>query len=161
MIRFSFKEPAKTRRHEEISHPPPRESWMARMAWRLISIVFLTMVRRYQHNAMNFMKIQATAYYVRAVGKARRALMGYIGFSCAMLLLLAGFIILHIGFFTFFNWSNRVKGGVLFILGVVYFAVALGVILYALREKTWMRYSGAGQMVEKVTKEAKPPKTGT
>jgi len=150
MMCFGLKEPVEARRERP---PPARESRRGRTIWRLIEILLLAVVQRYQKNAVGFVKIQATAYYVKAIGKIRRTVMRSLAFAGLLLLLLAGFIIMHIGFFTFFNWSNRVKGGVLFILGVIYFVIALGAILYATGERKWMKFSGASQMVEDVIKE--------
>ena len=150
MIRSGLKEPVEARRERT---PPARGSWRGRTMWRLIEILLLAVVQRYQENAVGFVKIQATAYYVKAIGKIRSMVMRSIALASLLLLLLAGFIIMHIGFFTFFNWSNRVKGGVLFILGVIYFVIALGTILHATGERKWMKISGASQMVENVTKE--------
>ncbi|MFA5866082.1 MAG: hypothetical protein WC975_15525 [Phycisphaerae bacterium] len=151
MIRFGLNESVEARRDER--PPPAKQSRRGRTMWRLIEILLLAVVQRYQRNAVDFVKIQATTYYVKAIGRIRRIVMRSIVFACLLLLLLAGFIMIHVGFFTFFNWSNRVKGGVLFILGVIYFVIALGTILYATSEGKWMKFSGASQMVENVMKE--------
>lgn len=152
MIRFDLKERGGARRERT---PPPRESWLSRTSLRLMEVLLFAVVRRYQQNAMSFVKIQATTYYVKAISKARMAVVGTIAFFGVMLMLLGGFLIMHIGFFTFFNWSNRAKGAVLFILGLIYFGIALGAVLYATRQRSWMKYSGASQMVQNVTRESR------
>jgi hypothetical protein len=69
--------------------------------------------------------------------------------------MLAGFVLMHVALFMFLPWSPECKAAVLFILGGVYFLIALLYVLKLCSQKFWMEYSKASDLVKEVTKKSK------
>jgi len=145
MIRSRFQEPpAETQQRVQGRRP--------NLFWEIVTALGLFMVRRYEQNAMDLVKIEAVSYYVKSLGKARKAVIGYIAFSCLMLLLVSGFVLFHVALLFLLPWTMGTKAALLLILGGIYFLVALGIILFATSQRTWMKYSKAKEMVDHVTR---------
>ncbi len=139
MIRFAYKEkPVETER-------PVKER--PSVFWEIVTALSLAAVRHYQQNAMELVRIEAISQYVKALGKARKAAVGYVGLSCLLLLLASGFVLFHVALLFLIPWAMWVKSLILLILSAVYLAVGVGVLLYATSERTWMKYSKASGMV--------------
>jgi hypothetical protein len=113
--------------------------------------LFVRVLKLYFEDAVGLIKIRAATYYVKAVGAARCVFIGSLILKCALLLMLAGFVIMHIAIFMFLPWSPQSKAVVLFILGGLYFLISLVYVLRICSQEFWMKHSKASKLVEEVT----------
>jgi len=64
--------------------------------------------------------------------------------------MISGFIFLHVSFLYYFPLSKEVKALVIFSLGIFYFLIPLGVLLYFTSQRFWMKFSKANTLIQKV-----------
>jgi hypothetical protein len=103
------------------------------------------------------LKIKAVSAYLRVVNGVRKGVIGVIAFFLVLMLLITGFVAIHVGLFILLDWDSRTVGIVTLCLGGAYFIIPVIGILYLTSEKTWMKMSGGNEMVKKVTR----PKRGS
>jgi hypothetical protein len=117
----------------------------------MIKDLLMRLFRVYFEGAISLIKIRAVACYVKAVAEVRKIFIEYVLLRCALLLLLAGFVLMHVGLFIALPCSPEWKGVLLLILGAAYFLIALLGVLKMCSEKFWMRISKATELVKEVT----------
>jgi hypothetical protein len=76
------------------------------------------------------LELQAAAVYVAGVKKTRQAL-----------LMMSGFLLIHVALFIWLPWSLPLKALILLILGVVYLGGGLAVVLRLSSDRTWMKFA--------------------
>ncbi|TLD43162.1 MAG: hypothetical protein JETT_0597 [Candidatus Jettenia ecosi] len=57
---------------------------------------------------------------------------------------------LHVSFLYYFPLSKEVKTLIIFSLGIFYFVIPIGALLYFTSQKVWMKLSKANKLVDKV-----------
>jgi hypothetical protein len=150
MIRFQMnEEPAATTEGEQ-KKEPPREHVLT----KLLTFLVVGWLKSYQQNTVDLMKIEAASYYIKGVGKARKAFVGHLLLSGVQFLLLAGFLLIHAGLFLYLDWPIKDKALLALGLGAGYFIVALVAILRFCSQKKWMEFSGADEWVSKLTRKS-------
>jgi hypothetical protein len=150
MIRFQVdREKVETPQPVQEKKAPRESLWV-----KVLLLLFLGWARNYHKNAMTLMKIQGTKYYVKGVGQARKVFLGYVLLSSLLFLLLSGFILMHVGLFLYLDWPVATRALLLLGLGAAYFVTALGVTLWLVSQKMWMKFTGAGDMVNQLTKKS-------
>lgn len=107
----------------------------------------------YFEDAISLLKIRAVSYYVKAVGAARGVFIAHIVLKCFLLLMLAGFVLMHVGLFIALPCCSEWKGILLLIMGAAYFLIALLVVLKMCSQKYWMKFSKADDLVKEVTEK--------
>ncbi len=100
--------------------------------------------------SLDLMKIKAVAIYLKIVDSVRRSVLFGFMLVLALLVLVVGFVALHIGVFIIFDMSLRTIGIITLCLGVVYFFVPLIVILRLTSERKWMEMSKSSGLVNDV-----------
>ncbi len=100
--------------------------------------------------SLDLIKIKAVAVYLKIVDSVRKSVLGGVLLLLALMLLVIGFVALHIGAFILIDMSLRTIGIVALCLGAVYFLVPLVVILKLTSEKTWMKISKSSRLVNDV-----------
>jgi hypothetical protein len=115
-----------------------------------IKELFLRLLKIYFEDAVCLVKIRAASCYVKAVAAARSIFISHIILKCYLLLMLAGFVLMHVGLFIALPCSTQLKGIILLVLGAVYFIISLVYVLKMCSQKFWMEYSKASELVEKV-----------
>ncbi len=131
--------------------PTPGESLAGRLCKTFLAVGLLTLLKRYEKNTVTLVQIEAASYYVKGVSKARSVFIFYLIFSCLLLLLLAGFVFLHVALFIYLSWSPQAKAILLMVLSVVYIMIGLVGIFLFCSQKQWMKFSKANTLVEKLT----------
>ncbi|MCF6158749.1 MAG: hypothetical protein E3K32_09295 [wastewater metagenome] len=58
-----------------------------------------------------------------------------------------GFFLIHLAFFYYIPWSRDMKLITLFALGICYFLIPLGIHLYYVSQKRWMKLSKADKLM--------------
>ena len=96
-------------------------------------------------------KLVAATYYVRAVREVRCAFIIGVLVTVGLLLMLAGFVLMHLAIFVFMPWSDQAKAVVLLLLGALYFIVPAMYVVKVCSEKFWMTRTRASRLVDEVT----------
>ena len=110
------------------------------------------LINSYRRLSVDLLKIRAATVYIRAVQTARRWWIGALQLAGVLLLLAAGFVMIHVGFFLWAPWAPATKGLILLALGLLYMGLALAVIFKLCSEKTWLEGSQANKLVESATR---------
>ncbi len=95
-------------------------------------------------------KITAVIYYIKAIRFIRRICIGIFLLILSFVIMISGFIFLHVSFLYYFPLSKEVKALVIFSLGIFYFLIPLGVLLYFTSQRFWMKFSKANILIQKV-----------
>ena len=98
------------------------------------------------------LKIKAVSTYLKVVDGARKGVLGVVALLLVLMLLITGFVAIHVGLFILFDWDLRTVGIVTLCLGAVYFLIPAIAIVVLTSERTWMKMSGGDELVRKVTK---------
>jgi len=125
---------------------------MNRVIRILLGVLDALLLNRYRRLSVGLLKIQAATCYLKGVIGARRLFVSAVSLSCLLLLLAAGFVFVHVGFFIWVPWSLDTKALVVLALGVVYMTVSSALILQRCSEKTWMKLSKADKVVSAAMK---------
>jgi len=125
------------------------------LAKGLFSAAAVWLLQRYRRLSLDLLKIQGVTYYVQGVQGVRQLTLALLAVAFLLALGAAGFILLHVGLAAVvygLSGSWILTGGVLIALGAGY----LGAMIWGLRryvdERNWMRWSGAGRLVDEVTR---------
>ena len=102
--------------------------------------------------SVEILRIKVTSAYLKVVGGVRKSVLGAVGLFLILIILIVGFVGIHVGLFILLDWDLRTVGIVTLCLGAVYFLVPLGLVLYATSEKTWMKMSRGKELVNKALK---------
>jgi hypothetical protein len=98
------------------------------------------------------LRIKAVSTYLKVVDGVRKGVLGAVALLLVLMLLITGFVAIHVGLFILFDWSLRTVGIVTLCLGGIYFLAPAIAIAVLTSERTWMKMSGGNELVRKVTK---------
>ena len=104
------------------------------------------------------LKIGAVSAYLRLVDGVRKGVLGVVAILLILMLLIVGFVAIHVGLFIVLDWEIKTIGIVTLCLGGVYFLVPLIAIMVGTSERTWMKISGGDELVRKVTEPKRKQK---
>ena len=113
--------------------------------------IFVRLLKVYFEDVISLAKIRAVSCYVKAIGAARSVFIAHILLKCLLLLMLAGFVLVHVGLFIALPCCPQYKGILLMILGAAYFLIGLLRVLKMCSQKYWMEFSKASDLVKEVT----------
>lgn len=108
------------------------------------------LVRKYQQTSLSFAKIKAAFYYVKAIKVMRSVYISIFLVILSFIVMINGFMFLHVSFLYYFPLSKEVKTLIVFSLGILYFVIPIGALFYFTSQKVWMRLSKADKFVHKV-----------
>ncbi len=126
---------------------------MHRILKALMMSFGMGLLNSYRRVSLDLLKIQAAMAYLKGVQTARRVWIGVLLLAGVLMLLAAGFILLHVGFFLWAPWSPAAKGLILLCLGLLYLTAALVVLFKTCSEKAWMDGSRARQLLDEATRK--------
>lgn len=123
-----------------------------KMIYHLILCILADLVKQEEQTFTSFakIKIKAVICYIKAIRFIRRICIGIVLLILSLVVMISGFIFLHVAFLYYFPLSKEVKMFVIFSLGIVYFLVPLGVLLYFTSQRFWMKFSKANTLIQKV-----------
>jgi len=121
---------------------------LATLAGALVTAV----LQEYRRVSLQWLKIQAAIWYVKGVAQTRQIAVRIVAVVAALLLGTAGFIVFHVGLFLWLPVSLATKGLLLAALGLIYLVVAGLVIRALLSEGSWLRGSGASDLIADATR---------
>jgi len=96
---------------------------------------------RWIDGVLDGLELQAAAVYVAGVKKTRQAFIALLGALLLLLLMMSGFLLIHVALFIWLPWSLPLKALILLILGVVYLGGGLAVVLRLSSDRTWMKFA--------------------
>lgn len=96
------------------------------------------------------LEAKAAVLYVGGVQKAREAFIALLLAVLFLLLLMTGFLLMHVAIFLWLPWSIPARAIVLLVLGAVYFGCGLAVVLMITSERTWMKFTGVNRLVARL-----------
>ena len=108
---------------------------------KLIRRILKALFGRWFGVVLDGLKLQAAAVYVAAVKKTRQAFIALLGSFLLLLLMMSGFLLIHIALFIWLPWSVSLKALILLILGVVYLGGGLAVVLRLSSDRAWMKFA--------------------
>jgi len=123
-----------------------------KMFYHLILCILADLVKQDKQTFISFakIKIKAVIYYIKAIRFIRRICIGIFLLILSFVVMISGFIFLHVSFLYYFPLSKEVKALVIFSLGIFYFLIPLGVLLYFTSQRFWMKFSKANTLIQKV-----------
>lgn len=123
-----------------------------KMFYHLILCILTDIVKQDRQTFTSFakIKIKAVICYIRAIRFIRRICIGIFLLILSFVVMITGFIFLHVSFLYYFPLSKEVKALVIFSLGIFYFLIPLGVLLYFTSQRFWMKFSKANTLIRKV-----------
>ncbi len=124
--------------------------WMAKVREIILSF-FMQVFECERMRVVRLGKIKAAAAYLHGVRAARLGVMALVGLVVCGMVLFLGLILIHVALFICLPWEIEVKLLVMALLGLIYIAAAVAIMVALLSEKRWMRHSGATRAVEEAT----------
>ncbi len=128
---------------------------MKRAFNRLAGLLLMFLLQHYRKSAADVAQIEAARVYIRGVRVARSVYVQAALLITALLVMMCGFLILHVALIAWV-WHSGGQSGpriatiLVAALGALYFLGPLCVILYLGSERNWMRFSGASEWVAKL-----------
>ena len=124
--------------------------------WKTLAVTTsFWLFSKYRSKSMDLLQLEAARYYVQGVQSARLVFLGGIAALLALMLLAAGFILLHVGLgMLLHQWLQSWLGVglALALLGLVYTLIPLLVLRRVCAQSTWMNISKADAIVARLTK---------
>ncbi len=99
------------------------------------------------------LKIEAIKAYIKFIGVARQLGILWIATGAALLLVAAGFMMVHLGivFLLYMIGLRWAIGWIVLALGLIYIAVGAYFVRYVCLEKTWLDISRSSEILEKIS----------
>lgn len=122
---------------------------------RFFSAMALKLLDHYRHLSVQLLKIEATKGYLQGVRLARLSALGLLGLGLLIMLAGLGLLLFHVGVFILLPWTVDAKAVLAIILGLAYMVIGGLTLCSAMSEKTWMKKSGATEMLNEATGRSK------
>ncbi len=116
----------------------------------LMSGLVAGLARSLQGNASDLVKIRAAIWYLRAIRTVRQIYLLSMAGTLTLLLVVAGFVLFHIGLFAML--PTPANAIVIMVLGLIYMVAGLCILRFVSSEKQWMQASGAAHYTALVDK---------
>ena len=106
-----------------------------------------TLFSRWRDHVLGCLEMEAATLYVAGVRKARGAFIALLLAMLFLLLMMIGFLLIHLALFLWLPWSLTARALALFILGIVYFGGGLVVVFGITSDRAWMRFMGVDRIL--------------
>jgi hypothetical protein len=111
--------------------------------------ILAAIVNRWCEGVLDRLRIEAAIRYVDGVKKARQGFIALLGTFLLALLMMSGFLLIHVALFVWLPWSVPVKALILLILGVVYLGIGLAFVLKITSNRAWMEFTGVDEVLDR------------
>jgi hypothetical protein len=101
-----------------------------------------------RHLSIQQLKIEAVKCYLHGVQGARFSAIGLMWMVIAIGLIGLGTLLFHVGLFIMLPWTVEAKAILGMCMGLAYVAIGCVALHVILEEKTWMKKSGATEMLK-------------
>ena len=116
-----------------------------------LAMFFVKLLDNYRQLTVQLLKIEALKCYLHAVQLARVTVLSIMGMGLLTSIIGLGVLLIHVCAFLLLPWSTEVKAVIGLCLGVLYVLLGVVVVCVGMREKTWLKMSGAVQWMEEAT----------
>lgn len=107
----------------------------------------------YRKKSVEFAKIIAAAFYIQGIKVLRKHLVFLLLLLACVLILAVALVVTPIVLVTMMPLSLSVRIILVFLLGAFFVSATLFFLTSLVSEKRWMRFSGLGEVVDKVTEK--------
>ena len=105
---------------------------------------------RWLDRLLGSLEMEAATLYVAGVRKAREAFIALLFALLFLLLMMIGFLLMHVALLLWLPWSLPARALVLFILGMVYFGGGLAVVFRITSDRTWMKFAKVDRLLARL-----------
>ncbi|HAR98928.1 MAG TPA: hypothetical protein DCS11_08570 [Syntrophus sp. (in: bacteria)] len=109
-----------------------------------------TLFGGWSNRLMGSLEAEAAVLYVGGVRKAREAFIALLIAGLFLLLLMIGFLLVHVALFLWLPWSLTARALVLLVLGVVYFGSGLAVVIALTSQRAWMKFTKVDRLLARL-----------
>jgi len=114
--------------------------------------ILIALLPRAFSSLVDMVKLELATFYVGAIDRARHIFtIGWLTIF-GIMLGLSGFLTIHAALFLLLPWSIETKAWILLGLGLVYFLIPLVLVSLICSRRTWMKVSGAQEMVDDLSR---------
>lgn len=92
-------------------------------------------------DVIDFVKLEVSKAYLYSLACVRDAYLSLLFHLFAIVLALAGFLLIHLALFFLLPWSLQVNALILLIVGILYLAISLLYIIKKASKKNWQKMS--------------------
>ncbi len=103
---------------------------------------------------INLFKSRCLTVYIRIIERLRGFFIRGLTALFCLMLVISGFLIIHVALFFYLPWDLETKALVLLIVGLTYFFVPLTLICWLYSKPQWIKMSGAEEMIENLSKKS-------
>jgi hypothetical protein len=114
----------------------------------IVASIAIKLLDNYRHLSVQLFKIEVAKSYLHGVRMARSSAIGLVGLGFVIGLVCVGVLLFHVGLFVLLPWTVEAKAALGMFLGVAYVILGGLVLRAAMDEGTWMKKSGAAEMLE-------------
>ncbi|MDO9543220.1 MAG: hypothetical protein Q7J98_13005 [Kiritimatiellia bacterium] len=123
----------------------------------LATAVAFWFVNRYRQLSIDLIKIEAVAYYIKAIQAGRQGLLSALLAWLGIFFFALGVVMLHASLFVgLYLWSQSMAAVAIGLLGLggIYVVVILLTVRRILSEEAWMKFFRADRLVKDLTKKS-------
>ena len=116
------------------------------------TLLAFPLVKLYKRMLIKLVRNEALDYYNKTIRTTRKLFVAVVAFLLCLVLLMSGFIMIHIGAFLYLSiyLAKQELALLLFcLLGFAYFFLSLLCLFYVSSERTWLKFSKCNQLLEK------------
>jgi hypothetical protein len=103
------------------------------------------------------LEIEAATLYVAGVRKAREAFIALLLAALFLLLMMIGFLLVHVALFMLLPWSPSARALVLLGLGMLYFGCGLAVVITIASERAWIKFTRVDRLLARFNRHKQMP----
>jgi uncharacterized integral membrane protein len=96
------------------------------------------------------LRIEAATGYVAGVRKARQAFIALLASLLLLLLMMSGFLLIHVALFLWVPWSLPAKAVVLLVLGAIYLGGGLIAVWRLSSDRAWIRFAKVDRILASI-----------
>lgn len=119
----------------------------------LLLYVFTDSLKQSKEKSIDLAKIEAAIYYLKIIKTVRRVYLGGFFLLVSLILMVNGFMFMHVAFFYYVPWNRETKALTILLLGICYLIIPLAFYLYFASQKKWMKFSRSDELVQKITRK--------
>ena len=106
--------------------------------------------KEYQARAINLAKIEAAAFYIKAVKTLRQHILALAAVLLSVTVLSVGIVVIPVTLVLCLSLSTQTKVLLLSLLGMFYICIPLAFINRFLSERAWMKMTKSDELLDKV-----------
>lgn len=122
----------------------------------VLATFFVKLLNNYRTLSLQLLKIEAVKCYLQGVRMTRLAVLSLMRMLGLIVLIGVGMLLIHACAFILLPWSEEGKAVMGLCLGVAYVVIGVLALRGEMSEKTWMKTSGAAQLLDDVMKPSEP-----